>query len=544
MRRRMWATAMLAAVAIVLSVVPLLKAAPPEPPGLSTEDGRLIPLPHAAGREASLLRAEQQASVRSKGPAILVKRRFGIGRGDFKEQLQAQGFARAEGLLGEGWWRVPLPEGQNTDQALKRLRDLAGVETAEEDGVVQASFVPDDPYFAAKQWDLQKVQAPAAWDLSRGSADVWIAAIDSGIDYQHPDRPADLWLGFDFYNSDADPYDDFGHGTHVAGIAAAATDNGAGIAGLCPACGVLVVKALGANGTGYVSDVADAIRYAAEAGKRYGKRTIINLSLGGPYSQIEADAVSYAQSLGALVVAAAGNRGASAPDYPAAFTGVLAVSATTPQDTPAYYSQYGDIAAPGGDGSAFGSGNVWSTVPTWYANPPYEVKAGTSMASPHAAGAAGLAWSLFPRCTPDQLSAELLSTADIPNGWQASYGTGRLNVDSAILRFTTDTLPSAAVGSYYRAEISARGGSGAHSFELVAGALPPGLGLSTTGLLSGTPTGSGYYTFSVQVADSVCEAGVRSFTIPVGGGQASTPPQPGTLNFRVILPVVFHNQPI
>jgi subtilisin family serine protease len=124
------------------------------------------------------------------------------------------------------------------------------------------SYLPNDLRLG-EQWALPVIGAMAAWDRTMGHADVWIAVLDTGVDDTHPDRPVNLLRGWDFVNNDNDPWDDHGHGTHVAGIAAAATDNGQGVAGLWPGCSVLAIKVLAADGRGWNSDVAEGIEYAA-----------------------------------------------------------------------------------------------------------------------------------------------------------------------------------------------------------------------------------------------------------------------------------------
>jgi hypothetical protein len=136
------------------------------------------------------------------------------------------------------------------------------------------------------------------------------------------------------------------------------------------------------------------------------------------------------------------------------------------------------------------------------------------MASPHVAGAAGLVWSLFPGCTAGQVATELAATTDVPSGWTGAYGTGRLNVDRAIVRFTTDALPSATVGSPHSATVTAAGGMGAKVFSVLSGSLPPGLVLDPNqGTITGTPSQAGSYAFTLRVGDGVCETADRLFVI-------------------------------
>lgn len=407
-----------------------------QPPCLETEDGRCLPAPVPAN-QGPRLDAHARPDDRSPGstadPAALVRRRDAVSPARFAATLQEDSGAPARGLGLRGWWRVGPAPGETMEDLLARLRAKPEVVWAEEDTPVEAAYLPNDPDLTY-QWALPRVGADAAWDHTMGHEDVWIAIVDTGVDDTHPDRPAQLWRGWDFANDDADPSDDHGHGTHVAGIAAAATDNARGVAGLCPGCGVLAIKVLGADGRGWNSDVAEGIVYAAEWGADAGRRTIINVSLGGGESLAVAEAVERARSRGALVVAAAGNDGPMAPDYPAALDGVLAVAASDADDRPAEFSQYGDIAAPGV--------HILSTVSTGTAgNPawPYEFWSGTSMACPMVAGAAGLVWSLAPSLSAPAVSDSLLAGVDVPAGWNPAYGAGRLNVARSLSAEPTPT---------------------------------------------------------------------------------------------------------
>ncbi|MHB0856353.1 MAG: S8 family peptidase [Anaerolineae bacterium] len=385
--------------------------------GFITEDGRVIPLP-VTTIDHTAPPAQREAAPASVDVGVLAKRLPQVEPASFQRILGDAGFDSVQGLLVTQWWRIPVPEGQTIEEVIARLQAIPEVEAVEEDRIVELAYVPNDPRYAS-QWGPMKVQAPAAWDFTRGSSDVLIAVVDTGIDYDHEDRPANLLLGYDFINGDADPRDDHSHGTHVAGIAAARTDNDAGIAGMCPDCSVLAIKVLNASGQGSHSAIASGIRLAADAGASLGKRVVINLSLGGGYSLLLEEAVGYAMGRGALIVAAAGNDGAGPASYPAAFQGVLGVSATTSSDQPASYSQYGRIAAPGS--------YILSTVPGGYGS-----KSGTSMASPCVAGAAGLLWSRSASLTAAQVMAALQGQVDVPSGWDGVYGAGRLNVQLAI----------------------------------------------------------------------------------------------------------------
>ncbi|MFQ5593351.1 MAG: S8 family serine peptidase [Anaerolineae bacterium] len=279
---------------------------------------------------------------------------------------------------------------------------------------------PNDPRFP-DMWNLAKIRAEAGWDITTGRSDVIIAVIDTGADASHPDLQGKLVPAYDFVNNDSDPADDQGHGTHVAGTAAAVTNNGIGIAGVSWGAKVMPVKALSANGSGAHSWIANGIVWATDHGA-----DVINMSLGGPYtSATMSRAVDYAWSNGVVIVAAAGNGRTSNPTYPAAYDDVIGVSATTQNDERAEFSNYGSyisVASPGVSilSSTRGGG--------------YQAWSGTSMASPHVAGLAALIKSIHPNWTNAQIREAIESSAvDFGTpGWDAIYGWGRIDIFNAL----------------------------------------------------------------------------------------------------------------
>lgn len=281
-------------------------------------------------------------------------------------------------------------------------------------GLKPSFAIPNDTYWSS-QWSLPQIQAPDAWEINTGSTSVVIAVIDTGVDLAHPDLDDKIVPGHDFVNDDDDPQDDFGHGTHVSGIAAAETNNGLGVAGISWGARIMPVKVLDYSGTGTYYDVADGIVWAADQGAH-----ILNMSLGGPQpSSVLEDAVNYAWDKGAVLVAAAGNDGTNWPIYPAAYQNVIAVAATDRNDQPAYFSNYGHyigVAAPGVD--------ILSTFPGGYLS-----WQGTSMASPHVAGLAALVFSVDESQTNAAVRQRIEETADDLGspGWDEYYGYGRIN---------------------------------------------------------------------------------------------------------------------
>ncbi|PKO23703.1 MAG: hypothetical protein CVU38_02700 [Chloroflexi bacterium HGW-Chloroflexi-1] len=298
------------------------------------------------------------------------------------------------------------------------------------------SGYPNDP-FIGDQWNMRRVGAPAAWDVTTGSYSFVVAVIDSGIDRTHPEFANRLLPGRDYVNSDNDPSDDCGHGTHVAGILAAAANNAIGVAGLASTVKLLPLKVLDSSGIGTYDNIANAIERAADSNAQ-----VINLSLGGFSSSSRLQqAVNYALARNALVVAAVGNcaqggwqcNDQTNPDYyPAAYSGVLAVAASDHYDNWASYSgykSYVQLAAPGG----VSSDQIWSTVPGGY-----DFEYGTSMATPLVSAAAALVWTLTPAATYTQVADILKNTADkigpdpYPTGRNDYFGYGRLHVAKAV----------------------------------------------------------------------------------------------------------------
>ncbi|MFC7527641.1 S8 family peptidase [Actinoplanes sp. GCM10030250] len=310
-----------------------------------------------------------------------------------------------------------------------RAADLVGIATAagntvgvEIDVPVRALEEPSDPY-RDEQWDLDAIRVSEAWEQSTGEG-VTVAVIDSGVDGDHPDLAGHVLPGYNTIDDvEGGAADDNGHGTHVAGTIAAVTGNDEGVAGIAPDVTILPVKALDADGSGWMSDTAEGIVWAADNGAQ-----VINLSLGATeQSEAVTEAVGYAREQGVTVVAAAGNEReeGSPTSWPAADEGVLAVAATDDRDEYAEYSNAGDyvdVAAPGSD--------ILSTYP----GDGYETMSGTSMAAPHVAAVAALLLGKNPGLSPGQIESILESTAvDLGDeGFDPDYGHGRIDAAAAL----------------------------------------------------------------------------------------------------------------
>ena len=345
---------------------------------------------------------------------------------DIARSLDIPEWTVSEAVPALGVFKMAVPPGQELAQA-HALQLRSEVEYAEPNYIAYAQETPDDTYFHL-QWGLTKINVPQAWDLE-GHHTVTIAVVDTGVDGLHEDLYPRVTAGYDFVSAKtlkahADS-DDNSHGTHVAGIVAAATDNGRGIAGIGRQAVILPVKVLDASGEGTYANVANGIRYAAEHGA-----DIINLSLGGPASsQVLEDAVNYASALGCLLVAASGNYGSDSLLYPANYPNVMSVGATDSNDRRYSMSNYGpllDIVAPGV--------SIFSTL--WGQS--YGYKTGTSMACAYASGVAAHVLSICPSKTAEDVRALLGDYAvDLgAAGWDPYHGHGRIDALAAVQHLT------------------------------------------------------------------------------------------------------------
>jgi serine protease len=327
------------------------------------------------------------------------------------------------------------------DALLAKIRANPKVESAEALMTVKANFVPNDPMYA-QQWNLKQINIEKAWEITKGKG-VVVAVLDTGIAWENhddfavvPDLEDQRFVeGWDFVNDDAHANDDHGHGTHVAGTIAQATNNGEGVAGVAFEATLMPIKVLDHFGSGNTADIADAIRWAADHGAK-----VINMSLGGGgRSDVMEKAVMYARNKGVVVVCAAGNGGRGVVEYPAAYPGSFAVAAVGPTGTKAPYSSWGkelDIAAPGGDKSqGEAAGIIQNTIdPQDVGKAVYASYQGTSMATPHVAGVAALLFAAGAK-NPDQVEkALILGAKQAPGtkGWSDQFGHGLLDAKGAL----------------------------------------------------------------------------------------------------------------
>jgi serine protease len=346
----------------------------------------------------------------------------------------------------DGWYQATLTTGGNLLGSLSAFQNLMTVATATPDFRVSLTAVPNDTNYA-NQWALENrsdadIDASQAWDYGTSSS-VVVAVIDTGVDYTHVDLAANIWTntreiagngvdddrngytddirGWNFVNDNNNPADDNGHGTHVAGTIGAVGNNG--ISGVAWSVKVMALKFLDSTGSGNLSDAVGAIDYARLNGAK-----VINASWGGGgFSSALQSAITRFQNAGGIFVAAAGNEGANnatTPSYPANYTNVISVAASTSTGALASFSNYGtnvDIVAPGQ--------SILSTIP----GNRYASYSGTSMAAPHVAGALALLWGqslpLSPALSATQLISLVMSNTDAVLTNRTQYG--HLNVGKA-----------------------------------------------------------------------------------------------------------------
>lgn len=396
----------------------------------------------ATGNAASDASAAAPSSS-VKGQIIVKFRDNGAAAG----LLRQHGLSEGTGIGSTGAHLVKVPAGKEA-QLIQSLSRNPAIEYAEPDELVTATTADD--YYFDRQYALNNegqaftntkgdigiaagtadadVDAAEAWGVATGNG-IKVAVLDSGVDLNHEDLSSKVVARANFSGA-ASADDNYGHGTHVAGIVAA-VHNSDGVAGVCPGCTVLAGKILNDSGVGSSSGLANGINWAVSNGAK-----VINMSVGVRASRTLETAVNNAWNKGVVLVAAAGNGGSQTKIYPAGYPNVIAVAATDNKDAKASFSTYGaswvDVTAPGV--------NVYSTFPNhpFYLAKPnnrslnYDVGNGTSMSAPIVAGVAALAWSSNPGATHTSIRAKVESTADKISGTGTYWAHGRVNAFKAV----------------------------------------------------------------------------------------------------------------
>jgi len=363
---------------------------------------------------------------------IVVRLNPGANRQQGVRRLGNYGKVAVENVLSQslGAYVLQVPSEQ-AGQILAELNQSPDFLYAEPNHILAAQeVIPNDPAWGL-QYNMVAIRAPQGWVYSTGSSAVTIAIIDSGVDMTHPDLFGKIVAGYDFVNGDDNPADDYGHGTHVAGLAVAFGNNGIGIAGTSWGARIMPVKVLNSSGVGTYFNAATGIVWAADQGAQ-----VINLSFGASESrQILEDAVNYAAARGILLVGAAGNNGSPSVLYPAAYPAVIAVSATNSANQRAIFSNYGpqiELAAPG------------AGIYSLHLGGGYMTRNGTSMSAPQVSGLAAILLGLPGNASASAVRSQMQGSAlDLgPAGKDSEYGFGLIQMDAAILLAPTLTPTS------------------------------------------------------------------------------------------------------
>lgn len=366
------------------------------------------------------------ASLEFVPDELLVQLRAGVPDDRAKEIYRGQGAALIDRVpqIRTHVIRVPAPALEKVQTALARRPEFKFVER---NRLYPSEFIPDDPYYS-NQWHHPSISDPPAWDLSQGDG-ITIAILDSGVDPAHPDLAAKLVPGYNFWDNNTDTTDVYGHGTKVAGSAAAAGNNALGVAGVAYDAMIMPIRVTGTDGYATTSALAKGVTWAADHGAR-----VMNMSFAGiAGSSTITSAAQYARSKKAVVVASAGNCGCDDPTPENPY--IISVAATTSTDALASFSSRGvyvDVAAPGSGIYTTARGGGYSSV------------SGTSFSSPITAGVVALIMAANSTLDTAAVEQILLSTADDLGapGRDTSFGQGLVNAWQAVKAAGTAPSPT------------------------------------------------------------------------------------------------------
>ena len=421
---------------------------------------------------------------------ILVKFTAGTNDSSITKLNRGIGASVIEKLGDLRWQRMKLPPGLSVDDAIAKYSKQQSVEAVQPNFYYHLLATPDDPLFG-NLYGMAKISAPAAWDLTTGSSAVIVADIDTGMRYTHEDLAPNVWInpgeienngidddgngfvddyhGYDFRFNDPDPIDEHGHGTHTAGTIGAAGNNLLGVVGVSWNVKIMAIKIYSSSGSDSSSAILiNAYNYVRMMKNRGVNIRVTNNSYGGCPEACGSDvatrdALDALGEAGVLNVFAAGNGSDdndTHPSYPVSYDlpSIIGVAASTSTDDRASFSNWGqhtvDLAAPGV--------GIWST--TFGSDSSYGIMGGTSMATPHVAGAAALLSAFNPSLSAASLKATLLNTVDPLTGWAATptKTNGRLNVFNALQNQTVcsfalanDTIRVPRKGGYFSVSVTA-----------------------------------------------------------------------------------------
>ncbi len=389
---------------------------------------------------------------------ILVKIKTDVDANEFLSKNQETGAKIVKDFFATGWQLVRLPENLTVTDAVAQYQSLNSVEFAQPNYIYHVALAPNDPSYGSL-YGMTKINAPKAWDTSTGSANVVVAVVDTGARLTHEDLAANIWRnpaeiqgngvdddgngyiddfnGYDFINNDSDPSDDYNHGVHVSGTIGAVGNNTKGVTGVNWNVRLMILKIHDATGNSTSAKIVEAYQYIRTMKLRGINIKVTNNSYGGcneacGFDQATKDAIDAVGNVDILNVFAAGNDAANndaTPFYPANYTSpsIISVAASDSNDNRSSFSSYGattvDIAAPGS--------GILSTLRA--SDTSYGTFSGTSMATPHVAGAAALVASVFPSISAQAIKTRLMDSVDKLPQWSVIVASGgRLNVAKAI----------------------------------------------------------------------------------------------------------------
>ena len=490
--------------------------------------------PQAQGLAPDLAQAEgpDQAPRHVRG-RLLVKFREGVNTDTARGVVAALQAREEDELPGTGVKVLSLPENASETAFEHAFRNREEVEFAEVDRIVPPDgLTPNDPLYLS-QWHLQRIAGPDAWAVTSGSAGIIIAILDTGVDGTHPDLAAKMVPGWNIYEGNSDTRDVYGHGTKVAGTAAAFGDNATGVASVCWDCLIMPVRISAANGYASLSDIARGLTWAADHGAR-----VANISYMVTTSSTVTTAAKYFHSHGGVVASSAGNY--STFDASADNPYILTVSGTDENDALYSWTNTGnnvDLAAPGCVGNTTTNGGGYAGA------------CGTSFSAPIVAGVAALVLSKDPSLTPAMVTDILRQSGDDlgPAGWDAASGYGRVNAGKAVESApgVADTeQPSVAITApsngvtitgQVSVQVTATDNVGVASVSLTVNGAPYGTAYNSPYSFAWdtTTASDGSYTLEARASDAAGNVSTASYSVTVSnavdpvkdGGTDTTPPE-------------------